>query len=360
MAKDSKILNDSGAADKKLSVLRLLLKYGVPLAVTIGLCWLLFTGVDFNEMVAIIQRDCNFLWIAFGLALSVLSHVIRAARWRIQLAALEVKPPMWILVFTIFGTYAVNLVLPRLGELWRSGYIAQRESRPFATVFGSMICDRLSDTIMVLLLVLVTFGVASPQIMSYLQQNPALYAKVAGIVTSPWLWIGIVSVVIGVWTIMSRCPDSRIVVTVKNLCAGIWEGFAVVSKMKGKALWSLLTLMLWGCYFLQLYVAFFAFLATGEVVSRYGIVAVLVCFVLSSLSMGVPSNGGIGPYQWAIMFGLSMYAAGIPELSREYAASFANLVMGCQTLLLILLGIITFIVLSIDRKHVKIHNIDES
>ena len=41
--------------------------------------------------------------------------------------------------YSIFGTYAVNLVFPRLGEVWRTGYIAQRQKAPFTTVFGSMV-----------------------------------------------------------------------------------------------------------------------------------------------------------------------------------------------------------------------------
>ena len=123
--------------------------------------------------------------------------------------------------------------------------------------------------------------------------------------------------------------------------------------MKGKGKWLVLTLLLWGCYFFQLYLAFFAFPATAMVVERYGISAVFVCFVLSSLSMGVPSNGGIGPYQWALVFGLSMYAAGIPELTKEYSTAFANMVLWCNTLLLILLGLITFVSIAIDKHYTK-------
>ncbi len=88
-------------------------------------------------------------------------------------------------------------------------------------------------------------------------------------------------------------------------------------------------------------------------VARYGTIAVMVCFVFSSISMGVPSNGGIGPWQWAIIFGLSLYSAGIPELTKSYATSFANLVMGSQTLLLIILGLITFIAIAIDKRKNK-------
>lgn len=330
-----------------------MLKYGVPLLVTVGLCYMLFTGVDLKEMLRIIRTDCNFFWIAVGLVLSICSHIIRAMRWRIQLNALDIKPPLGIIILSIFGTYAVNLILPRLGELWRTGYIAERQKAPFSTVFGSMICDRLSDTLSVFLILLLTLGVAHPQIMSYMHQNPGLYHKISAIISSPWTWLAIpalAAICVAFWRFN---PSNKAVAAVKRLFAGIWQGFAVIARMRGKGAWLLLTLLLWSCYFFQLYFAFFAFPATAQVVHSYGITAVLVCFVLSSISMAVPSNGGIGPYQWALIFGLSMYSAGIPGLTKEYASSFANLVMGCNTLLLIVLGILTFILISADKRRNK-------
>ena len=75
------------------------------------------------------------------------------------------------------------------------------------------------------------------------------------------------------------------------------------------------------------------------------IIAALVTFTLSSLSMGVPSNGGIGPWQWSVIFALGLYG-----LARNEALAFANLVMGCQTLLLIALGVFTFACIAIQGK----------
>ena len=333
---------------------RLALKYGVPPLITVGLCWLLFTDIDFGEMIHIIRTQCHFGWLAAGLVVSVFSHVFRALRWRIQLNALHVRPPLFILVLSIFGTYAVNLVLPRLGELWRTGYISARQQAPFSTVFGSMICDRLSDTLTVLLLTLLTFVVANSQLMSYLQQNPEAYSGIISILRSPWLWISLAALTVAVVVIVRRYPQARPIALVTGLFKGIWQGFAVVITMPGKGMWLLYTLLIWGCYFLQLYLAFFAFPVTAEVALLYGPTAVLVCFVLSSLSMAVPSNGGIGPWQWAIMFGLSMYASGVTGLTKEYATTFANTVMGCQTIFLILLGIFTFIAIAIDKRHTSV------
>lgn len=334
----------------KTSFWRLIIKYGVPLAVSIGLCYLLFTGFDFAQMIDIVRRDCDFRWIAATLFVSIFSHIFRAMRWQIQLKALDVRPPLFYTVLSIFGTYAVNLILPRLGELWRTGYIAQRQRAPFATVFGSMVADRLADTLTVLLLTVVTFLIASSQLLSYLGQNEEMYRRMIALASSPVLWGAIVAVASLTWWLCRRFRMSRPMMKLRELCQSLWKGFAVIASMPGKGRWLLLTFAVWGCYFIQLYMAFFAFPLTAEVVHNYGILAVLVCFVLTSISMGVPSNGGIGPWQWAIIFGLSLYSAAIPGLTREYAASFANLVLGTQTLLLIILGLFTFICTAVDKR----------
>lgn len=327
-----------------------LLKYGVPLVISIGLCYLLFSTMNFSEMVEIIRRDCNYWWIALGMFLSLFSHLFRAMRWRIQLKALNINAPLFPLVLSIFGTYAVNLVLPRLGEIWRTGYISQRQKAPFSTVFGSMIADRLADTITVLLITGLTFVLASKQILAYLSENEAAYMGLVDFATSPWLWLASAACVAIIVFLFRRFPENKLIVKCREIWDGLWSGFSVIATMKGKGRWLLLTVGVWGCYFLQMYVAFYSFPVTTEVLHKYGMVAALVCFDLSSISMGVPSNGGIGPWQWAVIFGLSMFAVGVPGLTVAYATSFANLVMGSQTIFLILLGLFTFTCIALDKR----------
>lgn len=336
-------------------VLSYFMKYGVPLIITVGLCYLLLTGVDVNEMASIIRNYCNYWWIVLALFISIFSHIFRAMRWSIQLKALNIKVPLFILTLSIFGTYAVNLVLPRLGELWRTTYIAQRQKASFTEVFGSMVAERLADTVTVVLLTAITFVLAGSALGEYLMQNSTTFEHLMDIMTSPWLWLGFILAVGAVVVVFRSMPNNKLIVKIKDFCKGLWAGFAVIATMPGKGRWLLLTFCIWGCYFMQLFVAFFAFPATAQVVGDYGIVAVLVCFVLSSIAMGVPSNGGLGPWQYAIVWGLGIYAASIPELTYTYRVSFANLVMGSQTMLLILLGIFTFVCIAAGKRRNKLH-----
>ena len=74
-------------------MLKKILQYVIPLVISIGLCYLLFTGIDFNEMITTIRNECNFWWIGLALFVSIFSHVFRALRWRIQLRALNIDAP---------------------------------------------------------------------------------------------------------------------------------------------------------------------------------------------------------------------------------------------------------------------------
>ncbi len=331
---------------KKSSLLSYILKFGLPLIISVGLCYLLFTGIDFDEMIAIIRRDCDYSYIALAMFISIFSHVFRALRWRIQLRALDVRPPLFYLVLSIFGTYAVNLVFPRLGEVWRSGYIARRQKASFTAVFGSMVAERLADAVTVALITLLAFILSSKVIISYLMQNTATYRAITSLLASPWLWLAVVVVVAFVWWFVRHRSSNSAVLRIRRIISELWTGFAVIFKMPGKGMWLVWTLCLWGCFFIQMFITFFAFPATAEVFSRYGIVAVLVTFALSSISMGVPSNGGIGPWQWAVIFALGIYG-----VDATAAGAFANVVLGSQTMLLIALGIFTFVCIAIDRRH---------
>ena len=332
---------------------KILLRYCVPAVITVGLCYLLVRGMDLRQMWETICTQCDFRWIAVNILLLIGAMWARAARWQLQLRALGIKASVWVLTLRVFGTYAVNLVFPRLGEVWRTGFVAERQKAPFTTVFGSMVADRLSDTVMVGLISLSAFVLAGPQLMSYLGQNPGLMARIIALLCSPVLWGCMTAVLaVTVW-IFVRYPENKVVATCRRLWQGLWEGFAVIGRMRGKGLWLFYTLILWACYFVGLVCAFMSFPLVAEVMVCHGLTAVLLCFVLTSLSMLVPSNGGIGPWQWAMIFGLSLYCDGIPGLTKDYMASFANLALGVQAVTSIILGLFTFAWIALTKNPKK-------
>ena len=327
-----------------------LLKLLIPVVVSVGLCVVMFRDIDFGEMMEVIRNDCDFRWIGLMLVMSLVPMMLRALRWGIQLRALGVDAPVHVLLYSIFGTYAVNLVFPRLGEVWRTSYVAYRQDAHFSTVFGSMIGDRFADLLTVGVLTLVTFVVAREPLVDFVRTYPQAYNAIMDMLSSPWLWCSL-AVMAGVcWWILARCRNG-FVIKVKEFMLGLWEGFVVLARMQGKMQWLGLTVCIWGCYFLQLVIAFNAFPMTERMLAANGAVVVLVCFVLTSISMGIPSNGGIGPYQTTMLFGLGLFVPQGMDHTEflTVGAAFGNVVIASQTLLLIIVGIVVFALISFDR-----------
>lgn len=327
-------------------------KYIVPMFIGGGLVYLLYSSFDFQQMKDIMQNSINYWWIALALIISILSHIVRAARWNLQLKALNIKPHFSAVVNSIFGTYAVNLVFPRLGEVWRSTYIADRQRASLTTVIGSMVGDRLSDTITVLSLTIATFFIASDAFFSFLDTYPNIQQGIFNMISSAWVWCAAVFAIVALILLFRSKSQNKFVLAVKTIIKNLWDGFSVIIKMKGKWWFLFYTILLWGCYYMQLYVATFAFPYTEHL----GAKATLVLFVLSSISMGIPTNGGLGAWHIAIIFGLSLYGIGSHFSPAgpfdAQASAFAMIVWGSQTILLILLGIYAFSYIAFDKHRI--------
>lgn len=330
------------------SMLGKFVKYGLPTLLSAGLCYVLFRDINLGEMYRFIVSECDFSWILLSMALGAVSFWIRAMRWRIQLRAMEVNPPARIMCYSIAGTYAVNLVFPRLGELWRCEYIARRQHANFASVLGSMVSERLADTVTVLLMLLATIIWAGSAVDSFVEEYPAMFDSLSGIVSSPLTYIVAAAFIAVVWLFFRLNRSRGWVVKLKKQFDRLLGGFTSIFHIRKAWLWLLLTLLLWGTYLLQMILCFQAFAPTREYMELHGPLIALVAFVLGSLSMAVPSNGGIGPYQVALGFGIQCFMPGILTGAQSY--SFATLVLGAQMLVTIVCGLVAFAGIALDNR----------
>lgn len=327
------------ASGKHKNMLTLAVRYLLPLSLTVVLVWYMFRSVDFFRMMEIIREGVDYWWILLAMFISIFSHVFRAARWNLQLSTIGIKVPFMALCCSIFGCYALNLVFPRLGEVWRCTYVGKTGKAPFTTVLGSMVSERLADMVMVLILTLLAFIIANGAILSFLNEYPIGHDIVLLIENSKFWIAGTICILLigGVFYFGRRSAAVRALL---KWSREIWMGFASLWKMKGRIKFIALTVAIWGAYFIQLYVAFFAFGFTrrlcGEVELGFGLVPCLVAFVLSSIGMAVPSNGGLGPWNIAVMFGLGVYG-----ITQTEGTAFSMLQWSGQTVMLIILGIFT-------------------
>ena len=331
---------------KKL--LGIFLQYVLPVAFTVLLLVYLFHKVDFGEMIDLLKHGVDYWWILLAMGISVFSHIFRAARWQLQLNALDVRPPFMALCCSIFGCYALNLVFPRLGELWRCTYISSSKKNSFTTVLGSMIADRAADTLMVASLLVFSLIVAAPAIHTFLDKYP-IGKDFIHLISQFWFWAALIGGISLIFIFIFLFRHHPFMKKLKEMALNVWEGIIVIAKMKGKWKFLIFTLCIWGCYYIQLYVAFFAFDFTRALCHTpglaVGLTPCLVAFVLSSISMAIPSNGGLGPWNIAIMFALAIYGVNDAE-----GTAFSMVQWSGQTVMLIILGIYTMGYISFAKR----------
>lgn len=343
-----------GSAHSLLAVIARVMKYLLPVAVSAGMVVWLFHKVDIRQVGEIMNRGVDYRYLVVMMVLTVLSHVIRGIRWGIQLRAAGIpRIPVVAESVSIFGAYALNLLFPYLGEAWRCVYISRREQCKLSTVVGTDIGDRASDGIMILMLVFLALFVARPYMDRFLDRYP-LGEAIDRITTGGglWIWIAIVVALLVAGDYFFR--RTAFVKGVNRSLRRIWSGFVVLFHMKGTGLYIVLTFGIWICYFLDTYLCFFAFPFTRQLISGqgycWGLIPGLVVFVFGSCSMGVPSNGGLGPWNIAVMFALSLFG-----ISDSDGAAYSLVCWSFQTAMLIASGIFSAIYIMLSRRRLTGH-----
>lgn len=313
-------------------------RYGFPLAISLCLILWLFHKVDFHQVMTIVHKGCNYWFIGIMMIVTTISLMIRGVRWGIQLRAAGVKRMTvvceWV---TLWGAYALNLVFPQMGEAWRCIFVSKRQKAPLSTVIGTDIGDRFIDWIIIMILFIVSLIVAHPFIMEFMDHY-AIGREVKKVVDNPVLWISVGGSIAFIVAVLYFFREKKWVQTITINIKRMWMGFSVVFRMKLWWLYLLLSILTWVCYFIQTYVCFFAFDYTRALITQpgtaYGLIPGLVAFVFGSLSMGIPSNGGLGPWNLAIMFALSLFS-----INDTDGTAFSVVVWAFQSMTYIALGI---------------------
>lgn len=329
---------------------RKILTYMIPVAISVALIVWLFKKVNFHEVMRIARTECDFFWIAMMMGFTAAAMLIRGIRWGIQLRGAGLKRvPVMTEATSIFGAYALNLVFPQLGEAWRCVDMARREKAPLATVIGTDVGDRGSDAAVILLLLILTLIVARSYMEKFLDHY-SFGEHLEHYTDNPWLWIGIIAFVTIAWATLHFFTRYKVVKEIDHDLADIWHGFKVLFTMKGRGLYVVLTFGIWGCYFMETYCGFLAFPFTRHLItdpgSCFGLIPGLVVFVFGSCSMAVPSNGGLGPWNLAVMFALSLYGIGDTE-----GTAYSMVMWSFQAAVYVILGLVSaFYISSLNKK----------
>lgn len=326
-------------------------KVAVTLGISAGLVVWMFKKVDFHSVMRILtDGDVRYGWLIAVIPVVVLSHVIRGYRWGIQLRAVGLGHiPGLTLACSIFGAYALNLVIPYSGEAWRIVWMAKRCNAPVSTVLGTDIGDRGSDAVVVLLLLILAGIVGHPFIMSFLHHY-SVGNEILDIIDRPLLWTCVLAGFAIAVAQLYKFRNTKYIAPFIKGVSRTWAGFKVLFTMNGRGMYLVLTLGIWLCYYLETYLTLFAFPFTRTLIMEhgmaFGLLPALISFVFSSMSMAIPSSGGLGPWNLAVMFALSLFG-----ISDTEGTAFSMLLWTTTSLTLVILGLFTVVYILVSRKH---------
>lgn len=125
-----------------------LLRGGLGIAISLVALWILVTSVDIESAVQVL-RTASPAWIGFMVVTATIDVAARGARWRALLAPIARLPYRRVLGYTYIGYLANNVLPARLGELYRSHALGDGEGVSRTTVLGTVVVERVVDTIMV-------------------------------------------------------------------------------------------------------------------------------------------------------------------------------------------------------------------
>jgi hypothetical protein len=335
--------------------LKNIIRFTVFLGIGIFFIWIFLRNLTTDQKQEIIHSmgNANYWWIAMAIPLGILSHYIRALRWKMLVETMGYKPGNRNMFFAVMIGYFANLALPRLGEVSRCTILTKYENVPFQKSFGTVITERVLDMMVFFILFFLNLALQAERLSGYidekiykpLQVKLHLNYDLSGAFTI--IMISFV-VVIGIIFLVFRkkITTHKSYIKIKNMALGFIEGMKSLVKVRNQWLFFLYTFSIWTLYLLMAYIVFFSIPGS----SGLGLDAGLAVLVFGTIGIMVV-QGGIGIYPAIVAETLVLY--GVTSV-QGYALGW--LIWTSQNLTIVVVGIISLILLPIlnNRKNEKI------
>ncbi len=319
---------------------RKFLKIGVPLVLAAGILWWMYRGIRWEELVDALSQKMSWTWMLLSLPFGILAQVLRAVRWRQVLAPAGEKPRLSTCVHAVFLSYASSLVVPRVGEVLRCGVLKRYEGTNFTCLVGTVVTERIIDTLLILVLSLLTFLTQIPVFLDFFQQTGVSMGSLLGQFSLAGWIVTAVCGLLALVCIILVSRRFRILSRTTSVLSDLKNGLLSVREVENPLLFIVYSVGIWVSYFLHFYLTFFCF----DFTAGLGLLAALVAFVVGTFAVLVPTPNGAGSWHFAVKTVLVLYGVGQTD-----AALFVLIVHTLQTLLVALLGVWSSVALALRK-----------
>ena len=271
------------------------LRYLISVALMVLFLLVAFRGADLESVLQTL-RSAHYGWILASVVPLMVSHLLRALRWRYLLDPIKRGIGLRNLFSGVMVGYFFNNILPRAGELARPYALAKLESIPKGAAFGTIVVERIMDTVSFLVLVL---------LLPLIYRGPldetfpwlARAGATVGAITGALLLLLVVLMFRRDWTdrllrVLTRLLPSGAARTVERLLHSFLDGFLFLKHPRMFLTIGMLSVLIWALYGLMSYGAFLAFAQTEAL----GLRAAFVVLAIASIGVAIPTPGATGTY----------------------------------------------------------------
>ena len=314
-------------------------KYVLFLSIGVGLLFLAFRTSD-PEILWENIRTVDSLGLLLALGIGFIAIFLRGIRWVQLLTSLGYEVKASNAVAAVAFSYLVNLVTPRVGEVARCSAINRTDNVPLDKLFGTVVLERVVDTLLFGIVVLITVVTQLNQLGNFLEQSGAAIPELSTFFISS-VFVVCLILIACLWATKKYWTRWSFTQKILVFLRGISEGLKSIKNVNNKPLFWFYSIGIWVCYVSTIVVGFSIVQGLGDL----GLGAAFYISVAAGLGYVIPVPGGIGAYHYLVSKALTVLG-----YSGELGNAFATVIHGGQSLMFITTGAIGMLILYFARK----------
>ena len=320
-----------------MKITSIVVKILMPLLLGGAILYWMYRGFDFNSIRHVVLHEMDWTWMLLSFPFGILAQAFRGWRWKQMLDPIGEHPRSVTSVNAVFLSYAASLLVPRIGEFTRCGVLKRCDGVSFSKALGTVVTERAIDSLLVAGVTGITLLAQLNIFNIFFDRTGTSFESVVHRFTAAGYFVTFVCGMVCVVLLHFLLKKLYIYNKVKATLSGIWQGVMSLKEVKNIPLFIFFTLGIWVSYFLHYYLTFFCF----DFTSHLGIGCAMVTFVVGSIAVLVPTPNGAGPWHFAVKTMLILYG-----VADENALYFVLIVHAVQTMLVVLLGVWSWVALN--------------
>ncbi len=309
--------------------------YLIPLVLGLGLLHWVFNEIDLEKTFRDF-KNANYLLVGAAGVLALLSHIFRAARWTLMLKPMGYTPSVYRATLAVLVGYLTNLIFPRAGEVARAVSLQKSEQIPFDKSFGAVIAERVTDVLVLLVLVLVNLVLEHERILHLFQELMPDF-RVGWVLPLVFL---ILALLFFLWK--DKIFALPLIRRFQSFFEGLKEGFVSVLHLERPGLFLMQSFVIWILYYFSSMLLCYSL----EIGSSLSALAILTLLVMGTIGMAVPTVGGIGSYH--LLVGKIVILYGLSNQDGVSLATFLHTMNGI--LFIILFGVVALLLSTFGKR----------